>query len=186
MLTYVQLWAKTGVGNRWHALPFHLLDVAAAGEILWDRLPYEARALPAKAFGDELSARRICVFLAGAHDIGKANRFFQAKASSQHERLCNLGANLPPFSLDDNPRHGQATGAHLKPWLMERWRWTGRVAESVALAVGGHHGTFFLHTKKTALAVDSKPWCGIGIALLDELAKLLLEAYTPALATPVP
>src|SRR5712692_2718416 len=138
MLTYSQLWAKTGVGNRWHALPFHLLDVAVAAEALWDRLPHQAHAVATQALGDEPSAKRICVFLAGAHDIGKANRFFQAKDRSQHDRLCSLEANLPPFCLDDNPRHGQATGAHLKPWLIERWKWTPPVGENVALAVGGH------------------------------------------------
>jgi CRISPR-associated endonuclease/helicase Cas3 len=179
VLTYSNLWAKTGAGNRWHALPFHLLDVAAAAEVLWDRLPNEARAVPAQAFADQPNARRVCVFLAGAHDIGKANRYFQAKDRSQHSRLRELGANLPPFSLDDNPRHGQATGAHLSPWLIKCWNWTAPIAENVALAVGGHHGTFFPHTNRTALQVDTEPWCGIGIALLDELANLLLEADQP-------
>src|SRR6516162_8861766 len=111
VLTYSNLWAKTGAGNRWHALPFHLLDVAAAAEVLWDRLPNEARAVPAQAFADQPNARRVCVFLAGAHDIGKANRYFQAKSLSQHGHLRELGVDLPPYSLDDNPRHGQATGA---------------------------------------------------------------------------
>jgi CRISPR-associated endonuclease/helicase Cas3 len=185
VLTYSQLWAKTAAGNRWHALPFHLLDVAAAAEVVWDRLPRKAHAVATQAIGDELSARRVCVFLAGTHDIGKANRFFQAKDRSQHDRLRDLGANLPPYSRDDNPRHGQATGAHLRPWFIDRWKWTGPVAENVALAVGGHHGTFFSHTKKTALGVDSEPWCGIGTALLDELAKALLEHETPAEPKPL-
>lgn len=180
MLTYSQLWAKTAVGNLWHALPFHLLDVAAAAEAVWDRLPHEAHVIATQSLGNKASARQICVFLAGAHDLGKANRFFQAKDRSQHGRLRELGANLPPYSLDDNPRHGQATGAHLKPWFIERWKWTGPVAENVALAVGGHHGSFFPHTKRTPLGVDSEPWCDIGIALLDDLAKLLLDAGTPA------
>ncbi len=121
MLTYSQLWAKTGSANLWHALPFHLLDVAAAAEAVWDRLPRNATAVATEAVGNDRRAKRICVFLAGTHDIGKANRFFQAKAHTQHSRLCELGANLPPYSLDDKPRHGQATGAYLKPWLNERW-----------------------------------------------------------------
>jgi CRISPR-associated endonuclease/helicase Cas3 len=178
MLTYWQLWAKTSECNRWHALPFHLLDVAAAAEVLWDRLPHEANAVATQASGDELSARRICVFFAAAHDIGKANRFFQAKDHSQHRRLRELGTNLPPYSPDDNPRHGQATGAHLKSWFIERWKWTGPVAENVALAIGGHHGSFFPDTKRTPLGVDREPWCGIGMALLDDLAKVLLGAGT--------
>jgi CRISPR-associated endonuclease/helicase Cas3 len=129
---------------------------------------------------DEPIARRICVFLAGAHDIGKANRFFQAKSLSQHGHLRELGVDLPPYSLDDNPRHGQATGAYLKPWFIDRWKWTAPVAENVALAVGGHHGSFFPDTKRTSLGVESEPWRGIGNALLDELAKVLLGADTPS------
>ncbi|HEV3146947.1 MAG TPA: CRISPR-associated endonuclease Cas3'', partial [Gemmataceae bacterium] len=185
MLTYSQLWAKTGAGKWWHALPFHLLDVAAAAEVLWDRLPHEGHSLAARVLGDGPSARRICVFLAGAHDIGKANRFFQAKDRSQHDRLKELGANLPPYCLDDNPRHGQATGAYLKPWLIERWKWSAPLAENVALAVGGHHGKFFEHTKRTALSVDNEPWRSIGIALLDDLAKVLLEGDTPPEPNPL-
>ncbi len=176
MLTFWQLWAKTGANNTWHALPYHLFDVAAAAEALWDRLSHAARSLPAEAVRDESSARHLCVFLAGAHDIGKANRFFQAKAQSQHDRLRALAADLPPYSAADNPRHGQATGAHLKPWLTERWTWTPHVAANVALAVGGHHGMFFRDTKRASLAVDGEPWCGIGTALLNCLANVLLGA----------
>ena len=78
MLTHWQLWAKTAAGSRWHALPYHLLDVAAAAEALWDRMPSASRALPIRAMGHEGSAKRTCFFLAAAHDIGKANRYFQA------------------------------------------------------------------------------------------------------------
>jgi CRISPR-associated endonuclease/helicase Cas3 len=178
VLTHWHLWAKTGKGNQWHALPFHLLDVAAAAEVLWDRLPHEAQAEVSHALGNQAHAKRVCVFLAGAHDIGKANRFFQAKDRTQHTRLRQLGAELPPYSKDDSPRHGQATGAHLTPWLVERWKWRLWAAENVALAVGGHHGSFFEHTRKTALGVDREPWCDIGIGLLNELAKVLFDGDT--------
>src|SRR5271166_245554 len=124
MLTYWDLWAKTGTCNRWHALPFHLLDVAAAADVLWDRQPANAHALARQALGEKRCARQICVFLAATHDIGKANRYFQAKALSEYTRLGKLGANLPPFSQNDNPRHGQATGAHLTPWIINCWNWT--------------------------------------------------------------
>jgi CRISPR-associated endonuclease/helicase Cas3 len=185
VLTYSQLWAKTGSDNRWHALPFHLIDVAAAAEALWDRLPHQSHEVATQALGEESNARRICAFLAGAHDIGKANRFFQAKSLPQHRRLLELGANLPPYGLDDNPRHGQATGAHLKPWFIRHWNWIASVAENVALAIGGHHGSFFQDTMRTALGVDNEPWSGIGTALLDELATVLLADHSPPEPTPL-
>ena len=180
MLTYWQVWAKTAAGDRWHALPYHLLDVAAAAGALWERLPRQARTVAVQAFGDEQSARRICVFLAGAHDIGKANRFFQAKDRSQNGRLRGLGTDVPSYPPDEPARHGEASGAYLRPWLIARLGWSAPVAEYVALAVGGHHGAFFEHTKRSTLGVDSEPWCSIGVALLNELAKLLLEDATPA------
>ena len=179
MLTHWQLWAKTAAGSRWHALPYHLLDVAAAAEALWDRMPSASRALPIRAMGHEGSAKRTCFFLAAAHDIGKANRYFQAKARSEYDRLQSVGADLAPHSPNDSPRHGQATGAHLKPWLMERWRWNGLVAETVARAVGGHHGTFFPNTHTTSLGVDQPPWSCIGQSLLDALADALRVVPPP-------
>jgi CRISPR-associated endonuclease/helicase Cas3 len=179
MLTYLQLWAKTAPDNKRHALPFHLLDVSAAAEVLWDRLPHQTNRVAIQALGEATTARQICVFFAGAHDIGKANRSFQAKSRPQYTRLSALGANLPPPDLDDDPRHGQATGAHLKPWLIERWNWSALAAEYTALAVGGHHGTFFSDTKKTRLGVDTDPWRSIGVSLLDDLAKAVLGLGAP-------
>lgn len=180
-----QLWAKAAPTGRWHALPCHLLDVAATAEALWDRLPRDAKSLCIDALGDEAVARQTCVFLAGAHDVGKANRFFQAKDAEQHNRLIALGVDLPGCSPDDHPRHGQATGAHLKPWLIDRWHWSGHVADAVALAVGGHHGTFFGDTKQTTLGVDAEPWCTLGRTLLDGLAEALPGPRAPCEPTPL-
>jgi CRISPR-associated endonuclease/helicase Cas3 len=178
VLAYWQLWAKAAARNQWHALPYHLLDVCAAAESLWDRLPVASRALPLQALRDAATARKVSAFLAAAHDIGKANRYFQGKIRSQYDRVRGLGVDLPPFSADDNPRHGQATGAYLNPWLANRWKWSGLAAESVARAVGGHHGTFFLNTYRTCLGVDCSPWSDVGPALLDALSEVL-EVETP-------
>lgn len=169
MLVPWQLWAKTAKDGRWHALPYHLLDVAAAAEALWDRLPQRSRAVAIDSISDEGVARRTCVFLAGAHDIGKANRYFQAKVALQHQRLYRCGADVPPHSSQDEPRHGQATGAYLTSWLTERWRWTARTAECVALAVGGHHGAFFRDTHRTPLGLDRPGWMDLSRSMLDAL-----------------
>lgn len=181
--TYWQLWAKTSTDDRWHALPCHLLDVAAAAEALWHRLPYSSRALPLQIFGERIAAR-ICVFLAAAHDVGKANRYFQAKTNRQYKRLQYIGFDLPPRGTDDSPRHGQATGAYLKPWLMQHWEWSQPIAETVALAVGGHHGSFFPDTKRASLGVDCPPWSEMGLALLDVLSEVL-EVEIPAEPKPL-
>ncbi len=178
-LAYWELWAKTSASDQWHALPYHLLDVAAAAESLWCRLPHQSTALPVRAFGGEPLAKRICTFLASAHDIGKANPYFQSKDRYHHGRLRGLNVPLPPYSPEDEPRHGQATGAHLRPWLMERWQWKNLAAETVARAVGGHHGSFFRGTGRAPLKVDCPPWSDTGRRLLDALCEVLKVPQPP-------
>ena len=179
MSVYWHLWAKTNVGesNSWHALPCHLLDVAATAEGLWDRLPSRSRAPAERSLRDSAMARNLVIFLAAAHDIGKANRYFQAKDRRQAERLKVLGIEIS--SLDEGQRHGQATGAYLKPWLKSRWRWGSVAAETVALAVGGHHGCFYCDTKLSTLRIDDDPWREMGPALLDALADTLKVGMPP-------
>lgn len=180
------LWAKTGTEGRWHALPCHLLDVAAAADTLWERLPAASRAIPARSFGDEAVARVATVFLAASHDIGKANRFFQAKAIPQKARLRSIGLALPQDATEPaHGRHGQATGAYLESWLRERLAWDRLPAMCVALAVGGHHGQFNTDTRHSTTRVDEDPWRTLGPALLDELWALLGDDEPPPAPTPL-
>jgi CRISPR-associated endonuclease/helicase Cas3 len=171
-----QLWAKTGeTADRWHSLPFHLLDVAACAEALWDTLPKAMQAHVCRWMGLESSeAVSTLAFLAGSHDIGKANRFFQAKATGHRDRLepWNLYPSVEPCG------HGQATYAILKSWLIKRSYCPKLQANRVAGAVGGHHGTFFSDESLRTLNVDSAPWQDAADELLDRLAQL----YPPKIA----
>src|SRR5690606_4646176 len=152
---YWNLWAKTSKDGRWHALPCHLLDVAAVAEQLWDRLPPPSRESLDNLIGGKAEIRKVLAFLAAAHDIGKANQYFQAKDAQQTGRLRALGYTLQPNNEPQS--HGQATGAYLAPWLESRWNWQPQTACFVALAVGGHHGTFFDDTKQTTLRIKEPP-----------------------------
>lgn len=169
---FCELWAKTSQDGRWHPLPYHLLDVAACASALLQRAPWCLAGVDAK----------LAVFLAAAHDVGKANRFFQRKDPDQKRRLEKLGFCLG--SLDEQVRHGQATGAFLAPWLQSRWGWPRFEAESVAKAVGGHHGTFFIDCSPNTLEVHEDPWQTAGMRLLDELAEIL--KLKEALSVPSP
>lgn len=82
------LWAKSLRGTEgakqpgrvtMHPLICHLLDVAAVTATLWDRVlsPAARREIAAGLGLDETRARRWVIFLAGAHDIGKASPVFQ-------------------------------------------------------------------------------------------------------------
>lgn len=168
------LWAKTEPGtDRWHALPYHLLDVAATANALYSLLPPASRATAGLAFGAEDTARTVSVFLAAAHDVGKANIFFQSK---DPRRAASLG--ITP--VQEPQRHGYATGAWLKQWLIKNWDWSPFVAANTAKAVGGHHGTYFPDTKLECLRLNDEPWSSFGPALLEELSAVLkLEGPYP-------
>lgn len=170
---FFPIWAKTCRSDpeKFHALPYHLIDVGASALALWDRLPSRSKILAIDCFEDEGHASRVCSFLAAAHDIGKANGFFQKKSREQAARLERLGITLP--ALDEERSHGQATGAFLKPWLAERWQWDNFYAECVARAVGGHHGKFFEDCEQSRLLLQEGPWCHIGPTLLDAIADAL-------------
>lgn len=77
------LWAKTDPEDSsvWLPLYIHLSDTAHTMVRLWDEwVPQNVKNLFARyCCGNEQLARKALVFLAGAHDIGKATPIFQAK-----------------------------------------------------------------------------------------------------------
>lgn len=164
-----RLWAKTGPEpTQWHALPFHLLDVGAAAEALWDSLPVDTQQLIHNYVAADSNAKQLCVFFAASHDVGKANRYFQGKVEWLARELQDLGV----IQLPEPERHGQATNAYLSKWLQERWGWPVSDAACLASCVGGHHGTFFANASPHKQKVHEHPWLEIGDELLDTLAAL--------------
>ncbi len=119
-----RLWAKTDPSsNRWHALPYHLVDVGAAAGELFDRLPATSRRVAIGALCDEVTARRCVAFLAATHDIGKANRYFQAKDPRQMDRLADLAL---------------VAGQELATRSSSERTWESRQVPSDSRAHGGH------------------------------------------------
>ncbi|MBT9258260.1 MAG: CRISPR-associated helicase Cas3' [Clostridiales bacterium] len=139
------MWAKAGDnrGGAYHPLLYHTLDVAACADRLWEHtLTPAARAQVAQAFYlNEDEARRLAVFLAGVHDIGKASPAFQRKVPELRIALEDLD-----YDFDDRG----ITGAHhsivsawvLSSWLKEVLSWEQRTARRLARVVGAHHGAW--------------------------------------------
>ncbi len=172
---YWRLWAKTSPdGASWHALPCHLLDVAATASTLYDRLPNAIRTLVEQWFNDPLEARNTTILLAALHDVGKCNRFFQGKVSEFRVRLNDMGVNdeLEP------KKHGQATNALLAKWLIDKHSWEVLVARSISSGVGGHHGTFYRDSDLVKLALLETPWFDYATQLMDDIATVLLDSET--------
>lgn len=128
------LWGKTSHHDgdlRYHPLFCHMLDVAAVAGLVWDRcLTPQFRKRIELTFG--ANTRSQIVFLAGAHDIGKANPSFQKKVP---ELAQNSGCS---FSQYDQDRPHGFISAHV---LNKAF---GPCEASFVLPqiVGGHHGVF--------------------------------------------
>ncbi|WKW51475.1 CRISPR-associated helicase Cas3' [Rhodomicrobium lacus] len=76
-------WAKSqpGAGGspQLHALPCHLLDVAAVADVLLERFPRRLERLAALLDADPQALRGLIVRLAALHDLGKFHPDFQSK-----------------------------------------------------------------------------------------------------------
>jgi len=136
-----QLWAKTSQdwtnqsrpNCRYHPLLYHMLDVAAVAGLVWDHcLGPEFRKRLECSLGSD--ARTQIVFLAGAHDLGKASPGFQKKVLELAQQLtqdCGLR-----FSPNDQDRpHGIISARILNDVL-------GPASTVLAQIAGGHHGVF--------------------------------------------
>ncbi|MFD7499482.1 CRISPR-associated helicase Cas3' [Streptomyces sp. NPDC059850] len=186
----------------WNPLFAHLLDTAACAGELWDRyLSASVRGRLTEAFGDGdvALARRVVMFFAALHDLGKASNCFlrqfgkHARYAKDAEALRRAGvrwesaaraAQLPLAArLDAEPfaRHEHMTAACL-PRLLGCTCYgclgNGPRREglhTVATLLGGHHG----HIPNADVignalkAARPRVWEPVHRAILDGLARML-------------
>ena len=183
------LWAKTLRGTEgaeqsgrvaMHPLICHLLDVAAVTATLWDRVlsPAARREIAAGLGLDETTARRWVIFLAGAHDIGKASPVFQycTKQEAIGERLKQAG--FMPLAHYNGTKHGTISTLILSELLPGVYQWDETDAQTMAVAIGGHHGVFpqsgqWDRPEAKADRGKGAAWQAAQTALLDTLARCL-------------
>ncbi|PZT78000.1 CRISPR-associated helicase/endonuclease Cas3 [Streptomyces sp. AC1-42W] len=121
-------------------------DSAAVAGLLWDSwLPGSVRAVVSASLpGGEDDGRRLAVWLAGAHDIGKATPAFACQVEQLAARMRDAGLEMRSAkALGPDRRiapHGLAGQALLGEWLRERHGWTKTQAGQFTVVVGGHHG----------------------------------------------
>jgi len=150
------LWAKwndvskknnTGKLPSYHPLLCHMIDVAVVTQRLWDDVVSSTlRRQWAEELGLEQSAARQWIaFWAGLHDLGKASPAFQLKRTDDwfRKRLDELKLTPPAHYLADITKtpHGMISDSLLRD-LLPQYGITRKLANTVADAVGGHHGTF--------------------------------------------
>lgn len=148
------LWAKAAPDEEeaWLPLFIHASDAARTMARLWDGwLSKSARSLFARRCGgNEELARKCLVFLAGAHDIGKATPIFQAKpcGRSNDGELLSLSwrpekAGLyidPTLSSARRPTHPIAGQVLVDRYLETVFAWPFEPADALGSIVGAHHG----------------------------------------------
>jgi CRISPR-associated endonuclease/helicase Cas3 len=150
-----------------------MLDVAAVAGLVWDhhlatglRKRLEC-ALPAE------DVRSLTVFLAGAHDIGKASPGFQKKVA----RISECSSLLYSKNDRDCP-HGCVTASVLKEFLCLASNLLGQLS-------GGHHGVF-PRSSDLQLGRDSlgnRQWQNIRTKILDEFSDAIGFNYKQQLET---
>ncbi|WP_455771110.1 CRISPR-associated endonuclease Cas3'' [Streptomyces halstedii] len=141
------VWAKHDrPTDGWLPLWQHMTDSAAVAGRLWDEwVPRSIRKQVADVLpGGADDARRLAVWLAGTHDIGKATPAFACQVEGLAANMTKAGLEVPPQKrLGEDRRmapHGLAGQFLIQEWLVERHGWTGRAAGQFAVVAGGHHG----------------------------------------------
>ncbi|WP_331735855.1 CRISPR-associated helicase Cas3' (plasmid) [Streptomyces anulatus] len=142
-----RVWAKHDRdAEGWLPLWRHMEDSAAVAGLLWDEwLPEQVRDVIAGPLpGGVEDARRLVVWLAGVHDIGKATPAFACQVDQLADRMRDAGLDMRTqgqFGPDRKVApHGLAGQLLLEEWLEERHGWSGRQSGQFAVVVGGHHG----------------------------------------------
>ncbi|MFE3153090.1 CRISPR-associated endonuclease Cas3'' [Streptomyces sp. NPDC059218] len=124
----------------------HMEDSAAVAGLLWGTwLPASVRRLIASALpGGEQDARRLAVWLAGVHDIGKATPAFACQVDQLANRMDAQGLTMRlQQSIGPDRRiapHGLAGQVLLGEWLRERHGWMVKQTGQFTVVVGRHHG----------------------------------------------
>lgn len=150
------LWAKwndvskkndTGKAPSYHPLLCHMIDVAVVTHLLWNDVvsPTLRQRWSATIELDQAAAGRWIAFWAGLHDLGKASPAFQLKRTDDLFRAQLAALKLLPQAhlhgaLTKTP-HGMISDTLLRDLLPE-YGIARKLAQVVADAIGGHHGTF--------------------------------------------
>lgn len=174
------LWAKWPKGKAritFHPVLCHLIDVAVVTRLLWHEvLSPAARRSIAESLGlPEAQAATWIAFWAGLHDIGKVAPTFQLQVKAAHPQL--RAAGFPCTNPGKNePYHGTISARVLPELLVQQFQLPQSVATTLAISVGGHHGSFPTAREVQIAPVDNVGggrWAAARIAIASVLAAVL-------------
>lgn len=144
------LWAKTNMGDpssrEWTPLHQHLADTANVAAALWDDfLPLATRRIVARSVdGDIELARKLAIWLAASHDLGKATPAFAWQVDWLREQVADAGLSFHAsvYRSSRELPHSMSSYFILKSWLKETHGLSARNAIPYACVPLGHHGSF--------------------------------------------
>ncbi|MFG1943336.1 CRISPR-associated helicase Cas3' [Nonomuraea sp. NPDC048826] len=142
----ISVWAKHDRStDEWMPLWRHLADAGAVAGRLWDRwLPEQVKQVIAEPLPGGLEdGRRLAVWLAATHDIGKLTPAFACQVESLADGMRSAGLDMPLQSRMPDRKlapHGLAGQVLLRDWLVERYRWKRSATYQFTVIAGGHHG----------------------------------------------
>lgn len=138
-------WAKSRGTDQWLPLATHMLDSGEVAARLYDEwLAPGLRQTWVDAFpnGDP-EARAVFVFLASAHDVGKAAPVFASQVETLAARIRTTDIPCPRMEelRDDRPKlpHATVSALALEDWLTAHGA-PKRASKQVASIIGAHHG----------------------------------------------
>lgn len=180
-------YAKTNPDNRdeIHLLLYHLIDVGQVAHSLWQNvLTSSIRQHIAEMLRLDVDASgRFLAFLAALHDLGKASPAYQKKyapawlKTTLSQAGLQLGAVADGRNYDPGTPHGLITAWALQTLLPEMLGMEARFARKIAIALGGHHGTWPDATETKRLR-DTTAW--------DSLRRDLFLQLQGAFVPPIP
>ena len=142
------LWAKSDFaeGVDWLPLYQHIADSAAVAGILWDDFLPEStkRVVASGSGGDAALARKVTVWLAAAHDLGKASPAFAVQVDRLRLDIEEAGLPFHPSVQRNRAKlpHSMASYLILRTWLETSQGFSRKKAAMFAAVPLGHHGTF--------------------------------------------
>ncbi|MFG2645998.1 CRISPR-associated helicase Cas3' [Streptomyces sp. NPDC048370] len=141
------LWGKHDRdSDGWLPLAQHMDDSAAVAGMLWDEwVPSQIRRLIGEVLpAGEADGRRLVMWLAGVHDIGKATPAFACQVEPLADRMRDVGLEMRSYREMGPDRrlapHALASQLLLGEWLEERCGWAPGQCDQFSVVVGGHHG----------------------------------------------
>jgi CRISPR-associated endonuclease/helicase Cas3 len=193
MNAYSFLWAKADKkdSSKVHRLVYHLIDVGQVALVMWNKaLDKETKRKFCEWLKcDEETAGRTLAFLISLHDLGKASPTFQLKIKYQQiiDEIRKAGFWLPKNHPPESSPHGVVSTWILGSLLPKMLNISDSNATMIAIALGGHHGTWPTPPQRFGVNSNDK---GNADSSWDtarqELVQAMIEVFNPALEFSLP